>query len=220
MKLQQRYVNEDINALKRPQMFWFNLILTLILLVGLVVEIMPLAVLFMIGSSIALVMNYPNVKDQQARITAQGENILPVIAMIFAAGTLTGIMSGTKMLDQMAQFLVAIIPAELGPHLGLVMAGASLPLTYFLTNDAVYFGIMPVIVKTAAAYGISSAEIARALLVGQCAHLLSPMVASTYLLVNLTGVNYGEFQKFALLWANGSSIIMLIIVLIMGLVPL
>ncbi|WP_312423617.1 CitMHS family transporter [Anaerospora hongkongensis] len=212
--------DENVNALKRPQMFWFNFSLTIVLLVGLVAEIMPLAVLFMIGSSLALVVNYPNVKDQQARITAQGENILPVITMIFAAGTLTGIMSGTKMLDQMAQFLVTIIPSQLGPHLGVVMAGASLPLTYFLTNDAVYFGIMPVIVKTAAAYGISSAEIARALLVGQCAHLLSPMVASTYLLVNLTGVNYGEFQKFALLWANGSSIIMLLVVLAMGLVPL
>ncbi|MDU4960348.1 MAG: citrate:proton symporter [Sporomusaceae bacterium] len=206
--------------LKRPQRFWFNTALTLVLLAGLVAGIMPLAVLFMIGSALALVVNYPNVKEQQARIAAQGENIIPVIGMIFAAGTLTGIMSGTKMLDQMASLLIAIIPPELGPHLGVIMAVASLPLTYFLTNDAVYFGIMPVVVKTAAAYGITPAEIARALLVGQCAHLLSPMVASTYLLVNLTGVNYGEFQKFSLLWANGSSVVMLIVVLLMGLVPL
>jgi citrate transporter, CitMHS family len=205
--------------LKRPQLFWFNLALTLILVAGLLTEIMPLAVLFMIGSSLALLVNYPNVKEQQARITAQAENILPVIVMIFAAGTLTGIMTGTKILDQMAMFLVSVIPPSFGPHLGLVTAFSSLPLTYFLTNDAFYFGIMPVIVKTAATYGISAAEIGRAALVGQCAHLLSPMVASTYLLVSMTGINYGDFQKSALLWANGSSIVMLIVVLLMGLVP-
>lgn len=206
-------------SLKRPRLIWFNFILTVLLLVGLIADVMPLAVLFMLGTAIALIVNYPNIKQQQACINSRGQDIISVVSMLLAAGTLTGIMSGTKMIDNMAQLLLAIIPPEVGPHLGLVSALASLPMTFFLSNDAVYFGIMPVIVKTAAAYGISAAEIGRALLVGQAAHLLSPMVASTYLLVNLTGVNYGDLQKNALLWANGSSVVMLIVVLLMGLVP-
>lgn len=206
--------------LKRPRLFWFNAALTLLLLIGLITDVMPLAVLFLIGTAVGLAVNYPDVKEQQACISSRGQDIISVVAMLLAAGTLTGIMAGTKMIDNMAQLLIAIIPPEIGSHLGVVSALASLPLTFFLTNDAVYFGIMPVIVKTAAVYGITPAEIGRALLVGQPAHLLSPMVASTYLLVNLTGVNYGEFQKFALLWANGSSLVMLLVVLLMGLVPL
>jgi len=205
---------------KRPKLFWFNFSLTVLLLGGLIMEIMPLAVLFLLGAAIALVVNYPNVKEQQARITAQAENILPVVVMIFAAGTFTGILSGTKMLDQMAKLLITVIPPELGPHLGFVTAISSLPLTYFLTNDAFYFGVMPLIVKAAGVYGITPAQIGMAALVGQCAHLLSPMVASTYLLVSLSGVNYGDFQRVALPWAMGSSVIMLIVVLLMGLVPL
>jgi CitMHS family citrate-Mg2+:H+ or citrate-Ca2+:H+ symporter len=130
-----------------------------------------------------------------------------------------GIMSGTKMVDAMANSLVSVIPASMGPHLALITALASLPFTFFLTNDAFYFGVIPVLVKTAATYGITPAEIARASLIGQGAHLLSPLVASTYLLVGLNGVEFGDFQKYTLLWAIGTSLVMLALSLAIGIIP-
>lgn len=67
---------------------------------------------------------------------------------------------------------------------------------------------------------MSPASLGIASLVGQGAHLLSPMVASTYLLVGLAGVEYGEFQKFALPWAMAASLVMLVVVIILGYVPI
>ncbi|SDF36633.1 CitMHS family transporter [Sporolituus thermophilus] len=212
-------VDADADNLKRPKLFWVNLAMTAALMTALVMEMLPLNVLFMLGTSLALIINYPKLSDQQERIKTHAANALPVITMIFAAGIFMGIMSGTKMVDAMAKSLVSVIPPSMGPHLALITAFASLPFTFFLTNDAFYFGIVPILVKTAASYGISPAEIARASLIGQGTHLLSPLVASTYLLVGMSGVDFGEFQKFTLLWSIGTSIVMLIVALLLGVIP-
>lgn len=212
-------VDEESQRLKRPRLFLVNLGMTVLLLAALVKEILPLNVLFMLGASLALIINYPKLKEQQVRIATHAANALPVIVMVFAAGIFMGIMSGTKMVDAMANSLVSVIPPSMGPHLALITALASLPFTFFLTNDAFYFGVIPVLVKTAATYGITPAEIARASLIGQGAHLLSPLVASTYLLVGLCGVDFGDFQKYTLLWAIGTSLVMLAFSLLIGIIP-
>lgn len=219
LDFQEVTMGED-NNLKRPKLLWFNFLLTILLLIGLSIEILPLGPLFMIATAIALIVNYPNVKIQQERVSAHAPNALPVMGMIFAAGIFTGILGGTKMLESMSTILGSVIPESMGSHLAFITAFLSLPATYFLTNDAFYFGILPVLVETGANYGVSPASLGIASLVGQGAHLLSPMVASTYLLVGLAGVEYGEFQKFALPWAMAASLVMLVVVIILGYVPI
>ena len=139
--------------------------------------------------------------------------------MVLSAGVFTGILQATKIIDAMAGTLVSNIPVSMGPHMGFFTAFTSLPFDYFLTNDAYYFGIVPVLAKTAATYGITAAEIARASLVAQGCHLLSPLVASTYLLIGLNNVTLGELTKKALLPSIMSSIVMIVVALLTGAVP-
>jgi CitMHS family citrate-Mg2+:H+ or citrate-Ca2+:H+ symporter len=208
---------EDADALllKRPDRFWINAALVILLMVCLIAEVLPLAILFIIGTALALIFNYKN-EDQQARISANGANATPVVAMVFAAGIFMGILADTKMVDAMAKMLLGSIPDSMGPHLGFITALISLPGTFFMTNDAFYFGVLPVLVKAAAAYGIDPAEMGRAALIGQGAHLLSPLVPSTYLLVGLNKVEFGDLQKFALLPAIGISLIWLATAIVLG----
>ncbi|MBP2635246.1 MAG: citrate/H+ symporter, CitMHS family [Firmicutes bacterium] len=215
-------VSEDPDAekLKRPQFFWVNLVLTILIMAGLMLEVLPLGILFMLGTGLALIINYHSLKEQNARIIANGTNATPVVAMVFAAGIFMGIMSGTKMVDAMAQTLINAIPPALGPHMAFISALVSLPGTFFLTNDAYYFGVLPVLTKAAATYGIGAAEMGRAALIGQGAHLLSPLVPSTYLLVGLNKIEFGDLQKFALLPAIGISITWLITAVALGYIHL
>ena len=53
-----------------PKLIWFNLALTVGLLVMLGLDMFPLALLFMIAAAIALVVNFPNHHDQSERIKA------------------------------------------------------------------------------------------------------------------------------------------------------
>ena len=205
----------DVVALKRPEKFWLNVAIVTALMVCLIMEVLPLAILFIIGTAIALLVNYKN-KEQQGRISANGANAMPVVTMVFAAGIFMGILADTKMIDAMAKMIIAGIPESMGPHFPLITALVSLPGTFFMTNDAFYFGVLPVLAKAAAAYGIDAAEMGRAALIGQGAHLLSPLVPSTYLLVGLNKVEFGDLQKFALLPAIGVSMLWLLTAVVLG----
>ena len=208
-------VDPEVAQLKRPEKFWYNLALTVVLMVCLIMEVLPLAILFIVGTALALLINYKN-KDQQARVAANGANAMPVVAMVFAAGIFMGILADTKMVDAMSKMIIAGVPQSMGPHFAFITALISLPGTFFMTNDAFYFGVLPVLAKAAAAYGIDAAEMGRAALIGQGAHLLSPLVPSTYLLVGLNKVEFGDLQRFALLPAICVSMIWLATALVLG----
>src|SRR5699024_5813371 len=83
----------------RPKLFWFNLGLTVVVMVLLIADILPLPYLFMIATVIALLVNFPKMKDQQEELASHASAIISVVAMVMAAGVLTGIMSGTGMVD-------------------------------------------------------------------------------------------------------------------------
>ena len=206
-------------AVRRPRLIVFNAGLTLALLVALVAGVLPLPVLFMIAYAIALVVNYPTMDEQKGRLNAHAGNALAVASVICAAGILTGIMGGTKMIDAMGNSVVAAIPASLGPHMAIVTGLLSIPFTFFLSNDAFYFGVLPILNQAAATYGISAAEMGRASVIGQPVHLLSPLVPSTYLLVGLAGVELGDHQRFTLKWSFVTSLVLLAVGLMIGVIP-
>ncbi len=209
-------IDED---LRRPRLLWVNAGLTLALMVSLILGVLPLPVLFMIAFAIALVINYPDLAEQRRRVAHHAGNVLSVVALIFAAGIFTGILSGTGMVEAMSRGLLAIIPDAMGPYLAVITAIVSMPFTFFMSNDAFYFGVLPILSEAAAGYGISAVEMARASLIGQPVHLLSPLVPSTYLLVGLAGVDFGDHQRFTLKWAVLVCLVMMVAALGFALFP-
>ncbi|MBS2968141.1 citrate:proton symporter [Metabacillus sp. KIGAM252] len=201
---------------KRPKLLWFNLGLTLLLLFCLIKGILPLPILFMIAFAIAIMVNYPNQEHQKDRIRTHAGNVLAVVALVFASGVFTGILSGTKMVDAMANSMIAVIPEAFGPYFAVITAVASMPFTYFMANDPYYYGVLPIIAKTAAAYGVDPIQIARASVLGMPVHAMSPLMASAYLLCGMSGVEFGAHQKFILKWAILTSLAMIATALLTG----
>ncbi|MFC5589072.1 CitMHS family transporter [Sporosarcina soli] len=203
---------------KRYNLFWFNLALTVLLLVALVMAWLPMPVLFLVAFVIALLVNYPSFEAQQERLTNHAGNVVMVSSMIFAAGIFTGILTGTQMIDAMAISLVSVIPEQIANFLPLLVAITSMPLSFVFTPDSYYFGVLPILTETAVNFGIDPIEIGRAAILGQMTtgFPLSPLTASTFILVGMTGVNLGEHQKFIFKWAFGTTIVMTIIALLTG----
>ncbi|UYB53133.1 CitMHS family transporter [Xanthomonas sp. AM6] len=211
---------EDAEDIKRPKLLWVNLALTLALMAALVVGVLPMPVLFMIGFALALLINYPNLAEQRRRLVNHAGNVLSVVSLIFAAGVFTGILSNTGMVEAMSRSFLAVIPDAWGPYLAVITALASMPFTFFMSNDAFYFGVLPILSEAASHYGITPVEMARASLAGQPVHLLSPLVPSTYLLVGLAKVDFADHQRFTLKWAVLVSLLLMGGGLLFGLFPL
>ena len=77
------------------------------------------------------------------------------------------------MVDAMAQGVVTLIPDALGPQLPIITALLSMPFTFFMSNDAFYFGVLPILTKALLMELVP--EMGRASLLGQPVHLLSPL---------------------------------------------
>ncbi|GAB3008245.1 citrate:proton symporter [Streptomyces pseudoechinosporeus] len=188
----------------------FNLLLTIALVVCLIQEVMPLPVLFVLGFAIALLVNHPTWEQQQALLDKHAKSVVLVTTMIFAAGVLTGILTGTKMIDEMAETLVSVVPDSFGSHLPVAVAVTGMPLSLVFTPDAYYFGVLPVLAETAQGFGTDPAEVARAAILGQMTtgFPLSPLTASTFILVGMSGVSLGEHQRFIFRWAFATTLVM------------
>ena len=208
--------SDEALALRRPKMIWPNLILTLIMMVMLIfggvgfVPKIPAAIIFEVGFALALVLNYRKLKDQRAIIEEHAGNVLQVTTMVLAAGIFMGILNESGMSEAMGVALSNWLPDSLGSHWPLMVAIISAPGTFFLSNDAFYLGVLPVLNETGVANGFSAMDIAVASTVGQAFHLISPLVGFIYLLLNLTGVDMGEWQRTTAKWSIGTFLLFLV----------
>lgn len=213
----QQLSNEQ-KSIRRPKLFWLNATLTILLVASLITALLPAAALFMIGFCIALMINYPSEKQQRQRMAAHATNVFFVSIMIFAAGVFSGILTGTKMIDAMATSLVSLLPQQHASYLPAVVGVTSMPLSFVFTPDAYYFGLLPVLKTTAIHYAINPLEIGRAAIMGQMTvgFPLSPLTASTFVLVGLSEVELADHQKFTFKYAFGTTLIMVLVALITG----
>ena len=203
---------------RRPKLFWLNAVLTIILIAALILSLAPPPALFIIGFAVAILVNYPSQADQKKRIQAHAANVFSVSIIVFAAGVFSGILTGTKMIDAMALSMVSMIPTAHAGSLPALVGVTSMPLSLVFTPDAYYFGVIPVLKTTAAHYGLNSIEIGRAAILGQMTtgFPLSPLTASTFVLIGLSEVELADHQKFTFKWAFGTTVIMTLIALASG----
>ncbi|SHI43115.1 CitMHS family transporter [Lutispora thermophila] len=221
IKVDVQYDVEN-NELKRPKLFPVNVLLIVAALVLLIKGTFPPAVVFMMATAAALLINYPKVKDQKERVDAHAKEALMMASLLFAAGSFIGIMSGTGMISSMAESLVNIIPASLGSKLPLLIGILAMPLSLLFDPDSFYFGVLPVIATAAAEFGVSAVDVGRAAILGQMTvgFPVSPLTGATFLLIGLAGVDLGDHQKKTIPWAYLISIIMLAVSLIIGAISL
>ena len=207
---------------KRPKMILFNLLLTVAIITSLIMGLASSAILFGVGTAIALVVNYPVQKTQRKVISSLAPDMISVVMMVLGAGVLMGVLNGPEdagMSNAIAQFLVSVIPESLGRYFVVIIAVISAPGTYLLNNDAFYYGVLPPLAATAQAYGFTDLQIGFAALMGQAFHFLSPLVPFIYLLMDLTEISLAEYQGYIFKWCIGIFVIFMGAGLLLGYLP-
>ena len=211
---------------RRPKNFVINAIMTIVLIGWLVagsfidaIEVKPV-VLFLVGTGLALMINYPDLKAQAKCIGDNAGDAVQVVLLVFAAGVFMGLFQGTGMATALTNSIVQIIPQQLAGFWSLIIAIISVPGTFFLTNDGFYYGVLIPFAEIGRQYGFTDMQMALASLMGQAFHLLSPLVAFIYLLLRLTGLDMGEWQKESAKYAAVIFVIFVVTIVLMGHMPL
>ncbi len=214
-------LSEEEQALRRPKLFVFNVVLIVATIVCLVREVLPPAGCFMVALVIAMVVNYPSVDLQRKLVDSHAEAALMMSSVLFAAGVFTGIMSGSGMLQAMAEGLISILPQSIAAHLQLLLGITSMPLSLLFDPDSFYYAVLPVLAATGEAVGIPALAMGRAAILGQITvgFPISPLTPSTFLLTGLSGVDLGDHQKHSFIWLWLISLTILVVALIMGAIP-
>jgi citrate-Mg2+:H+ or citrate-Ca2+:H+ symporter, CitMHS family len=203
---------------RRPDRFAFNVLLTLVLMVVMVSGAVDPAVAFMIGTAVALVVNYPALDLQRARIDAHAQAGMMMAAMLLAAGAFSGIMKGSGMLSAMATSVGHAVPPAMARHLPFALGLASMPLSLLFDPDSFYLGALPVVAEVGQALHVPPIQIGQAALLGQMTtgFPVSPLTPATFLVVGLTGIELGEHQRYTAPFLFAASVLMTVTSVLLG----
>ncbi|NLJ59172.1 MAG: citrate transporter [Tissierellia bacterium] len=213
-------VDPEKLKLQRPKLFAVNILLIIAAIGTMISNLLPPQVVFMFAFCIAIVVNYPNVKEQRERVDAHAKAALMMASVLFAAGAFTGIMKETGMITAMSEVIVKLIPTSMGRFLPLVTGVLAMPMSLLFDPDSFYFGVMPVLTSTAAQFGVDPIMIGIASILGQMTtgFPVSPLTASTFLLIGLAGVDLGDHQRKTIPLAFLVTIVMLIVAIAIGVI--
>jgi CitMHS family citrate-Mg2+:H+ or citrate-Ca2+:H+ symporter len=219
-----RTLSDAERALRRPRRFWINIVLTAAVLGTMVfmAEKVPPALMFMLGTALALIINYPQVDAQRQRIDAHAKAAILMASILLAAGVFTGIMQGTGMLKAMAQTAVTFVPPEMGRHIPFALGLVSMPLSMLFDPDSFYFGVLPVVSEVAQQLGVPPVQVAQGALLGQMTtgFPVSPLTPATILVCGLTGIDLADHQKFTFPFLLAASVVMTLACVALGVFPL
>ncbi|MFP5228214.1 MAG: CitMHS family transporter [Acidobacteriota bacterium] len=205
-----------------PRYFLPNLALTLIVLVAMVSGAGEPAVVFMLGTIVALMLNFPDIRDQQKELTAHAPAAILMASILFAAGAFTGILHGTGMLEAISRALVNHLPQYGGKFIPLALGAVSMPLSLLFDPDSFYFGVLPVLAGAARASGIAPVTVAHAALLGvhTTGFPVSPLTPATFLVVGMSEITLAQHQRFTIPWLLATSLVMVIAAVAFRIIPL
>ncbi len=239
-------VAANSSDLARPKLFWFNILLTVAVIFLLIWSDgfdLPAYVPFMIGTAIALFVNYGfTAKMHKKIINLHAGPALMMCSTLMGAAILMGILTSNlndagavmkvketmtttpaipSVVNCLGGIVADILPSFLGQNLPLVIGILSVPLALAFDTDSYFYGMLPIMIAIGRSFGVEAMPIAIAMVVCRnCATFISPMVPATLLGTGLAEVDIKDHIKSSFFYVWIFSILCLVFAIIIGKMPL
>lgn len=198
-------------GLKGP-MLYINWILMIAAMFVMIKGILPAAVTMMMACVIAFILNARDKKTQDAAISKYAPVVMTTLSVGFATAVFTGVLNGGGFLDAMATSVASAIPESMGKYLPVIVGVLAFPMSFLFTPDAFYYGILPAMATASEAFGVAGLTIGRAALLGQMTvgFPFSGLNATSYMLSDMAGIEFGDFQRKGIPYGYAVSLIMVV----------
>ena len=212
-------LTDEQQQMRRPKLIVLNWVLIFLVLGLMISGVVKPMIAFMVGVSLALIINYRDPATQRKLLEDKGKDAIGLTCIIFSAGVLMGIMGQSGMSAAMATTLVKLIPAAISRYMAPIIGVLTIPLSILFDADSYYYGIMPILIETAEALGTSGIDIARASMIGQMTvgWPVSPMVGTFFLFTGLLDLDIGTWQKYCLKYFVLVTVLMTLFACVTGL---
>lgn len=194
-----------------------NVAVILLVLVALLSGLLPPAPAFLLAATVTLLINFDSQSEQTDALRRHAPNALSMAGIILAAAMFLGVLNGAGMLEAIAQQLIAILPASVGPYLHVIIGLLGVPLDLMTSTDAYYFSILPIVQETVANFGVSGMGAASALVIGNViGTFVSPFSPALWLALGLARADMGKYLKIAFPLAWAFSVVMVLVAFAFG----
>lgn len=214
-------MTEEEAYLAKPKLFWVNVVIFILAMAVLFLGKLPSGYVFMIATSVVLLINYRSPKEQLERINAHAGGAIMMASIILAAGTFLGILKGSGMLDAIANDLVKILPNAMLPYLHIIIGILGVPLELVLSTDAYYFGLFPVVEQITSQAGVAPTSAGYAMLIGSIVGtFVTPLSPALWMGLGLANLSMGKHIRYSFMWIWGLSLVILASTIITGIITL
>lgn len=200
--------------------YFINLAVTVIMVVALFIDSgLPLYFIFMLTYIIALVINYPNAKEQSRKIKEFGSHSVSMTVTLLSVGVFLGVLNKSGMMDGMAEVIINIVPNSFGPFMLVIFALLAMAVFPCLGTDAFYFGYLPLVIGIVAPYGISPVTVATTMMLVSFTGILSPAIPASYMAFGLLDISYGDHVKYSAKYLIPAGLLAMVIGIAVGFIP-
>jgi len=202
--------------LARPQLFWVNLVLFLgSLLCFVFMTTVKTYILFMVFSSVALLINYHSQKEQSQIVRKHSATMLAPAILFMGISVMVGILNGTGMVTAMVDAVLSIVPQSMARWIHVWYKILVLPLEIFIPYQA-FQSMNPLLLGIGAGCGLTAYQV----LTVQCISYLnpcSPLVAANNLACELAEVDIIQQVKYSVIPCIAFNILSTLVYLAFGL---
>lgn len=213
--------SKEDKGLRRDNLFIANLVLIILVIAALFKSGLPSFLTFMVGSVLALLLNYPNIKLQDKMLKDASSAAMMMAATLLAAGVLIGVFEYTGIMKAMAKVVLDFMPPSFGNYLVLIVGILAVPMAVIFCTDSYFYGILPIVISVGAAFGIDAVTLGITMCVARnCGTFISPVVPATLLGCGLAGVSIRAHLKNSFFWVWAFSIICIFAGVFLGVIDL
>ncbi len=209
---------EESKKLTRPKLFWLNLLVFLLLMVGLLAFQLPAYLLFMIGSAYMILVNYP--KDFGPLVEKAGKQFMGLFLFMVGISIYLAVFTDTGMVTVLGEAIAAYFPNFLARYMHVILLAVCVICIRYVPNR-VFTMLYPVLVTVGAQFGFSGlAMIAPFIINLTLATGSTPLNPPNFLGCSLLEIDVDGYCNTAVKIQSVTNLIAIAAAIILGIMPI